>query len=125
MQQYGMSPPLYETISWNDLIDEYVILSDKDKVTRNTRNDFGLKDGFVFLTGSGPDNIGKSTWGWLKPEPLARINKIRKVTAMVIRQSREGRYYAYASTHEYPGRTWVSSNITDIPEEVRKLISVF
>lgn len=115
--------PLYETISWSDLIAEYVIKSDSEKIRKNTGNDFGLKDGFVFLTGSGPDCFGKSTWGWLMPEPLALINKTRRVTAMVIYQSRDGHYGAHASTNDYPGRTWVSSNITDIPEDVRKLIS--
>lgn len=62
-----------DPIRFDELVEEYRILGEHQKVRRNSANDFDLPTGWVFSTGGYRTVDGKRDWYslWVKPRPEA------------------------------------------------------
>ena len=130
-----MTEPLFQEIKFTDLFSEHVIKTDSEKVRKNSWNDFGLADNFVYIGGCYGycprdiilygDKVAEkaktqwlSLWGWINPqhETIAK----EKFSAVALTRSRDGaNVTAYGSWNDYPGHRFLALNV-DVPPELAK-----
>ena len=110
--------PLLQTIRFDELFERYVIKHDREKVRKNSWNDWGLEDGFIYIGGAyGSDKQGYRTiWGWINPQQESIVQP--RFNTIKLNRWADGNVTAWGSFNDYPGHRFIAQNVTDIPDEV-------
>lgn len=130
--------PILPTVKFADLFGEYVIKTESEKVRKNSWNDFGLADNFVYIAGCFgycPRDIilygdkvtekAQTQWlslyGWINKQQEA-IAKDKYSTVKITRSRDKTHITAYGSWNDYPGHRFIAGDVTDIPPELVQFV---
>lgn len=125
-----MRNPKHQTLAFTEVFSEYKILTEKDKVRRNTRDDYGLGDGWYFAGGAhASGGVWAVVWGLLRAEMRREIEdhccdgSIGAVTVEPDRREhRRGTFYlAYVDRRMIASGRYVDT-LSEVPADVRRLL---
>jgi len=117
-------------LSFNDIFDEYKLLTESDKVYKNTSDDYKLGSGWVYVGGGyDKNNAGKWTAIYAKVAEKAEEEcychmcegPVRYIG--LLKQIDKDSYAAIASDHTGISKYIMTRNLLDIPEEIKALIA--
>lgn len=120
--------PRHETLPFDSIYDEWVVKRDSERIHKNSRDDFGLGQGWLFITGKHIDGEWTTAWG--------RVNRDRRnETEPCMCEGRIGSLQLSAGVGEHEGKVRATANdtvmitsdvitrdVTDIPDEIARLI---
>lgn len=115
------------TLKFSEIFSDHTILTERDRVARNTRNDYGLPNGWIFITGHHVGQVWITAWGLPTPElrreiePQCSAGELGQIELRPTTTTPEGIYAIYNSRNMITHRRLCDS-VTEIPIPVLNLI---
>lgn len=108
---------------FDELIAEYVIKTDKERVVKNTRDDFKLGPGWIFIGGfhREPEPIWCSVWARLKFDTTPQTGFWPH--SLQFFRARNSDVRVTATDQYMIGKRTLDESITDIPSELQPMIT--
>lgn len=114
------------TLKFSEIFADHTILTERDRVARNTRNDYGLPNGWIFITGRHVNQVWVTCWGLPTDEirrelvPQCSAGELGQIELRTNAEP-EG-VYAIFNSRNMITRRRLCDSVTQIPLPVLNLI---